>query len=504
MSTNGKNNPVARIRLLHENGANIGTLAGVMNANYAVTTYGSKTVVACLDGNGLNFFSDQDFHKMFSNVTVQQEIKKKDGTTTMRFIKLSKYWFDWDGRRQFLGRGVVFEPGGPPHVQGDMLNIWQGYGVEPQQGDWSLMRPHILNVVCSGNQNHFEYLMGLMAWGVQHLDKPLGVAVALLGPQGAGKGILARTYGGLYGKHFSHITNGDQLTGHFNASIGTACAVFLDEAVWANDKKGEGTLKALITEPTFQLEAKFRDPITVENRLRIMIASNSDWAVPAGIGDRRWFVLNVADTYAGTKNPGYWKALYDQLENGGRAAMLFDLLSMDLKGFDVRAIPHTAAKARQQTYSLKGSMAWLHDVLQEGSINSEEWQGAGLTTDKDQAYACYVEFSKRQRDWRPAIKSVWSKDIQAALGPLIGETRPTKGNKRVRLFQFGPLADCRQRFMSHLGAPDLEWQAETHQNKQSEEVPGREREDDRIDLPDDEWEPESDPELEYETESEPD
>jgi hypothetical protein len=235
-----------------------------------------------------------------------------------------------------------------------------------------------------------------------------------------------------------------------------------------------------------------------------MIASNSDWAVPAGIGDRRWFVLNVADTYAGTKNPGYWKALYDQLENGGRAAMLFDLLSMDLKGFDVRAIPHTAAKARQQTYSLKGSMAWLHDVLQEGSINSEEWQGAGLTTDKDQAYACYVEFSKRQRDWRPAIKSVWSKDIQAALGPLIGETRPTKGNKRVRLFQFGPLADCRQRFMSHLGAPDLEWQAETHQNKQSEEVPGREREDDRIDLPDDEWEPESDPELEYETESEPD
>jgi hypothetical protein len=502
MSTNARINPVARIRLLHERGADIETLACMMNANYAVAKYGSKTVVAIIESNDVDFMSDQDFHKMFSNVTVQREIQNEDGTTTTRHIKLSRYWFNWEGRRQFLGRGVVFEPGGPPHVQGDMLNIWRGFGVEPHQGHWSLMRSHILNVVCSGNQRHFDYLIGLMAWGVQHLDKPLGVAVALLGPQGAGKGVLARTYGGLYGKHFSHITNGDQLTGRFNASIGTACAVFLDEAVWANDKKGEGTLKALITEPTFQLEAKFRDPITVENRLRIMIASNSDWAVPAGIGDRRWFVLHVADTYAGTKSPGYWKALYDELENGGRAAMLFDLLAMDLKGFDVRAIPSTAAKARQQAHSLKGSAAWLYDVLQEGSINGEEWQDAGLTTDKDQAYACYVEFSKRQRDWRPAIKSVWSKDIQAALGSYIGETRPTKGNKRVRLFQFGPLVDCRRQFGSHLGAPDLEWQAETQQDDQTAEAPEGE-DDDRVDLPGDECEPKLDPELDYETESEP-
>jgi hypothetical protein len=492
MSTSGIINPVANIRRLHRLGADIDVLLGAMNVHYAVTKYGSKTVVASIVGNDVEFMSDQDFHKMFSNVTVLKEIKQKEGSTTKRAIRLSRCWFDWDGRRQFLGRGVVFEPGGPLQLQGDMLNIWRGFGVEPQRGDWSLMRSHILNVVCSGNSKHFDYLMGLMAWGVHHLDKPLGVAVALLGPQGAGKGVLARTYGGLYGKHFSHITNGDQLTGRFNASIGTACAVFLDEAVWANDKKGEGTLKALITEPTFQLEAKFRDPITVENRLRIMIASNSDWAVPAGIGDRRWFVLNVADTYAGTKSPGYWKALYDGLENGGRAAMLFDLLAMDLKGFDVRAIPNTAAKARQQAHSLKGAAAWLYDVLQEGSINGEEWQDAGLTTDKDQAYACYVEFSKRQRDWRPAIKSVWSKDIHAALGSYIGETRPTKANKRVRLFQFGPLADCRQKFMSHLGAPDMEWQA-PHQDDQSEGAPEREHEDDSVDLPDDEWEPELDP-----------
>ena len=75
--------------------------------------------------------------------------------------------------------------------------------------------------------------------------------------QGAGKGIVARTLGKIFGKHFAHIANGDQLTGRFNASLATSCVVFLDEALWAGDKKGEGVLKALITEPRLSLEAKF-------------------------------------------------------------------------------------------------------------------------------------------------------------------------------------------------------------------------------------------------------
>ncbi len=506
MSTSGRINPVANIRRLHGLGTDLDVLLGAMNTYFAVAKYGSKTVIAIIAGDDVDFMSDQDFHKMFSNLTVLiKKKKKKDGTTKTRAVKLSRYWFDWPSRRQFLGRGVVFEPGGPLQIQGDMLNIFRGFGVEPLQGDWSLMRSHIFNVVCSGNQKYFDYLIQLMAWGVQHLDKPLGVAVAFLGPQGAGKGVVARTYGNLYGKHFSHITHGDQLTGRFNAGIGSACAVFLDEAVWAADRKGEGTLKALITEPTLQLELKFRDPIMVENRLRIMVASNSEWAVPAGIGDRRWFVLNVADTYAGTKNQGYWTALYAQLANGGDAAMLFDLLAMDLKGFDIRAIPGTAAKAQQQVHSLQGSLAWLHDVLYEGYIGGEQWQDAGLTIETDRAYACYVEFSKRQRDWRPETKPVWSKKIQAALGPHVALTRPIKGNRRVRSFQFAPLTDCQNKFASHLSAPDLEWEV-GNQPHQPEETPEDtwDYEDARLDLPADEWEPELEPEPDYETEGDAD
>lgn len=441
--------PVAAIRTLYKGGAGKETLFAALNETYAVVRYGSEVLIASIIGRDVLTMEPEDFHKMFGNVRIG------DGE---RSVEVSRLWLKWRDRRQYLGRGVVFEPGGPLEVADDMLNLWRGFGIEAKQGDWPLMRDHIINVVCSGQQEHFDYLIRWMAYAVQHPKEPIGVAVAFRGAQGAGKGIVARTFGRFFGKHFAHIANGEQLTGRFNASLATSCAVFLDEALWAGDKKGEGVLKALITEPRLQLEAKFRDPIMVENRLRIMVASNNDWCVPAGIGDRRWFILDVANTFAGTMHRGYWDALYAEIENGGAAAMFHDLLAMDLSGFDVRAVPHTAAKAQQQAHSLHGTEAWLYHVLQEGSIGCEHWQdNTGLTVSKDQAYLCFEDFSKQQRAWRPEIKDLWSKKIRAVLGPCVADTRP----KHVRSFQFAPLADCRRRFEIHAGAPNFEWEPDS-------------------------------------------
>jgi hypothetical protein len=343
-----------------------------------------------------------------------------------------------------------------------MLNLWRGFGVAPKPGDWSLMRAHIFKVVCSGNQKNFDYLIGLLGYRVQHLNEPTGIAVAMLGAQGSGKGVVARTFGKCFGRHFAHITHGDQLTGRFNASLGTACVVFLDEALWAGDKKGEGALKALITEPSFQLEKKFCDPIMVENKLFIMVASNNDWAVPAGIGDRRWFVLNVSNAYAGTGHSTYWQALYREIDYGGAAAMLHDLLAMDLSGFNVRAVPHTAAKADQQVHTLRGTVLWLYHVLQEGAVGWPKWDVSGLTVSTDEAYKSYKEFSQERREWHPEIKDSWSKKIRAVLKGSVTDTRP----KGVRSFQFAPLADCRRRFEASVGAPDITWEAESEPDEQ--------------------------------------
>jgi hypothetical protein len=442
-----RSNPVVEIMALHQRSADTNTLLAALNKHYAVVRYGGEVQVASVIGQDIFFMKPQELHKMYGNVRVM---------AGPNLVEVTRVWWRWSRRRQYLLRGIVFEPGGPLEIADDMLNLWRGFGIKEKQGDWSLLRNHILNVVCSGDQNHYDYLMKWMAYAVQRPNEPIGVAIALKGPQGAGKGVVARTLGKIFGKHFGHIANGEQLTGRFNASLATSCAVFLDEALWAGDKKGEGVLKALITEPRLQLEAKFRDPIMVDNRLRIIVASNNDWCVPVGMGDRRWFVLDVANTFAGTSHQDYWVPLYAEIENGGAAAMFHDLLAMDLSKFDVRAVPHTAAKAEQQAHSLHGTEAWLLHILQEGEIGSQRWRDGGLTVSKDQAYLCYEDFSKRQHVWRSEIKAEWSKKIRTVLGRCVVDTRP--GKDRTRSFQFASLSDCRRQFEAYAGAQDIEWQ----------------------------------------------
>jgi len=429
-----------------------------------VVKYGSKVAVASIIRKDLDLMQADDFHKLLANLVVF-EVTAKEGETKTRVIKVSKRWFEWTDRRQYVGRGVVFEPGGPLEIPNDMLNLWRGFGVEQEQGDWSLMRNHIHDVICLGNKELSDYVIKWMAYGVQHPDRPIGVAIAVRGEEGAGKGFLWRNYGKLFGKHFRHVAHGEHLTGRFNAILAETCNVFLDEALWAADRKGEQILKALITEPTFQVERKNFDPIPIKNRLRITIASNNDWIVPVGIRGRRYCVLDASNKYADKKSPqhkAYWGPLQakfgDDAPDDGRCAMLYDLRHMDLRSFDVLAVPDSAAKTEQKLLSLTGPKLWLYEALQERAIGGDRWQGAGLTTNKDYAFESYKEFSKQRREWQPATKDVWSKNIHTVLGPNVKDTRPTKDHGRVRVFQFAPIADCRRQFANYLGAPDLKWE----------------------------------------------
>jgi hypothetical protein len=149
-----------------------------MNESYAVVRYGSEIAIAIIKPDKIDTMKKDQFDKMFANLVWW------DGDKS---IRVSGRWFEWEHRRQYLDPGIAFEPGCPLEVPGEMLNLWRGFAIVPAPGDWSLMRDHLFDVVCSGNQEHLDYLLRWMAYVVQHLDRPVGVAVALLGLPGAGK-----------------------------------------------------------------------------------------------------------------------------------------------------------------------------------------------------------------------------------------------------------------------------------------------------------------------------
>ena len=457
-------NPIDALMKLRDAGAKPVTLMAALNQNFAVVRRGSKVRIAYIIGKDIDFMLFDDFHNMLGNLLFKKT------------VVISKRWLKWKNRRQYVNRGVVFEPGGPLEIPGDMLNLWRGFGVEPKQGDWSLMYNHIREVICSGNEGHFQYLIKWMAYKVQHLDRPIGIEVAIRGEEGASKGFFWRNFGKLFGKHFKHISHSEQITGRFNAVLGDACFVFLDEALWAADRKGDNILRSLVTEDTFQLELKYFDAITVKNRVGIGIAGNNQWVIPVGIRGRRNLVHDISNKYADESDPAhaaYWNPLQEQFgdyaPDDSRAAMLYDLLHMDLKGFNIRAVPKTAAKTEQKLLTQTGTAAWLFEILQEGTIRAinkaiysqnifKQWTATGMEIARDDAYQAYLQFSQERREYKPRTKEWWSRDLRKILKGCISDRRPLANNPdRTRYLVFRPLEKCRKAYSEYLEADNIEW-----------------------------------------------
>ena len=136
------------------------------------------------------------------------------------------------------------------------------------------------------------------------------------------------------------------------------------------------------------IEPKGVDAFQMPNRLKILMASNSDWVVPASADERRYFVLDVPDKRKGDKL--YFNALAAAIEGDELAALLAELLEMDLSGFDHRNPPHTDGLNKQKLISGDSLQKFWLDCLTAGRIvNSaleEDWPKSVVCSELHDAY----------------------------------------------------------------------------------------------------------------------
>ncbi len=379
-------------------------------------------------------------------------------------VSLAKVWLEHPARREY--DGVVLAPN--EDVPG-YYNRWRGFAVQPAKGEWRRMRWHILFVICGGSLRLYRYVLGWLAYCVQHPDRPVEVALVLRGGRGAGKGMFARTVGSLFGLHFRHVTHAKHVSGQFNAHLADCILLFADEAFWAGDKQGESTLKAYITEPTIMLERKGFDAEQVPNRLKIIMASNNDWVVPAGLDERRFCVLAVSDVRQ--QDATYFGELQKEIDGVGREAMLYDLLHRDLRRFDIRKVPNTDALKEQKLLSLSPIERWWLDMLEAGEWVALPGQNgvATLTFPWTQVprfvvHNIYVQSLQKTGVARRSTET----ELGAALRKLLPPGWPkdskafplyTTGGvpSRVNHYLFPPLDQCRAHFEKIAGMPGRDW-----------------------------------------------
>lgn len=424
------------------------------------------------------------------------QLRRAGGDVVVERKGLFDNWLKWPTRRTYSQ--LVFRPVAEL-VAGDLnlpdegvLNLYQGLSIEPKQGECSRMLKHIEEIWCDGNPEVYTYVLGWLARMFQRPNEQGHTVLLLQSGQGTGKNIIIDLLVRAFGDHAVVCTRTEDLAGRFNDHLATSVLVFANEALWGGDKAQEGALKALITDEELFTERKFVRKQRLRNCTHLIMASNNDWAAPIGLDDRRFVVLEVSEARKGDLE--YFRALADEIKNGGTEALVWHLLHHDITSFDPRHLPRSGAQEAKLGAKIRGMSSvgqWLMDCLETGEIlyrpggfpmrvgNTDDWDIKAIEPSVQALYDSYTESAKeRHRYLSP--KSVFGKELKYFLGGKLQKTRVTatrengvttdtgaglSGNREWR-YQLPSLRDCRAEMEKLLGQtidwPDMGVAEEPH------------------------------------------
>ena len=425
------------------------------NTRHAVIVIGGKTWILNEDFDWnfhrktISFSKVKDFTDRYSNGTVTIEGKE---------VPVAPLWFKSKNRRYYDG-GVIFDP---EKDHPGCYNLWRGFAVEPKEGEIKRFLRHTRRIICAGDKKLFEWVLDWMADAVQNPSNKPGTAIVLQGKQGTGKGLWVRYFSQLFGPHFLHVASSRYITGNFNDHLRDALVVFADEAFFAGDKQSLGDLKALVTEEVTIIEKKYHDAYQAKNMVRLIMASNNDWVVSAGLEERRFAVLEVSDMKM--QNKKYFSRLAAEMENGGHEALLHFLMNREIKS-ELRQIPKTKALIKQKLISMTPVQKFWFNRLVEGLVlpAQDNWE---REVEVWKVMACYWNEAQRSGARHRSETTSLGIELHKLIPGLktvkrMGDKEPdTPGDEleegRVRKYQLPPLEKCRAGFLAVLNM-DLDW-----------------------------------------------
>lgn len=310
---------------------------------------------------------------------------------------------------------VVFEPfrhGERDNTPPDHLNMYRGFAIEPVAGDWIDLQRHIFRIICNGDKRLFAYFIAWLADMVQNPRRKIGTALAILSVEGTGKSLFTDFVRQIWGaRHSVKVSDPRQLTGNFNGHMSGKMLAVAEEAFFAGDPKIDSIIKDMITSDRMMMENKFMDAIEVGDFRRFILLSNAENVVRA-TGDARRYAVTVASAEM-KGNTAYFQKLAGQLAGGKvAAAMLFDLLHLDIAGverdysIDLRNPPLTDALISQILINMKAEDRWLRSVLADGTFPDADgdsgltdavraaWEEGPISVSKETVYVSYRSMVK--------------------------------------------------------------------------------------------------------------
>ena len=344
-----------------------------MNAKHAfINSVGGKPMVLC---HTYSVVANRKIIEFRSPESIMMQYSNQTMSIGNSIIPLGNWWIRNADRKEY--ETVIFDPEKGQEYK-NCLNLWEGLTVEPIKGCWKITLKHLYKILCNRDRDKFKYVIKWFAWSIQNPGTRAEVAVIFKGKQGAGKGFIFTQFVQIFGQHGLHISNRKHLTGDFNGHMQICSFLFADEAYYPGDKEVEGAINQLISEPLLAIEAKRQNVTIAKNCLHIGMATNAEWVIPATGDTRRYFINEVDNTYAKNQCPDavrndYFHALWGEMNEGGREAMVYDMKKMDLNGWHPRAdIPDTEEFVKQVSISLDRFKQSILEFIDAGEFPGEK------------------------------------------------------------------------------------------------------------------------------------
>ena len=347
---------------------------------------------------------------------------------------------------------VAFSPlATPPST----LNYWIEPSINPKQGDWFVIQEFIHTVICNYNVVLFDYVVRYLAHMLQRPEEKPGIMIVFLSGQGCGKSTVFKLLGRIWSRTTLQVSDIGEVIGQFNAALERNYVVCMDEALFAGDKKSLDRLKSLITEPTCRIEQKHQPSRTIDSYHRLFAASNHNHFAHVDKDDRRFLFIRLSSVHK--QDQIYFDAVNDVLENNDAiAAMMYDLVNLDLTGFNVRKRPITEEHLSQRLQSLGGFERYWYEVLQSGFLSSfKDWAKPEFISSSSLINK-YKEYDKNAGRFNP----IQQQQISSTLKIMCPSAIPARKkilNSQERGYDLPNIDIARKEFELMLGT-HLEWE----------------------------------------------
>jgi len=204
-----------------------------MNSQHAVLPIGDKTRVVSW-GDDPDFpgrktivraQSFTDFRNLHSNKRKRIKTKDEAGKRITKSTPLGTWWLGQPHRRQYDG-GQRFMPQHEAEVVGNVLNMFEGFPIQPRKPEGrsgasgcQLFLDHGFKIICSGSEEHWDYLLKREAWIAQNRQRSEIAAAYRTEAEGSGKGFWCNSLGHLYGPYYMQVNNPAHVIGKHNPHL---------------------------------------------------------------------------------------------------------------------------------------------------------------------------------------------------------------------------------------------------------------------------------------------